>query len=118
MNEYDEMGEQNQSQQNRHFGYWRFGQNSIDYWISRKWSMKMLTGFTYFRRGPSGRLLSNTKMKLRRCGLRGENLQHMKLLTWITANRHTSLFPEMKHTYCTYVTSLPCSAKKFKSTKI
>jgi hypothetical protein len=48
--------------------------------------------------------LVNMKMKLRRLGLRGENLQQMKLLTWIRANRHASLSPEMKYTNCTYVT--------------
>ena len=55
--------------------------------------------------------LVNMKMKLRRFGLRGMggeggDLQQMKLLAWIRAKRHASLFPEMKHTNCTHVTSL------------
>jgi hypothetical protein len=50
--------------------------------------------------------LVSMKMKLRRFGLRGGNLQQISFWHGSEPTDIHHCFPEMKHTYCTYVTSL------------
>lgn len=96
MNEYDEMGEQN------------YSRNRTDS-LERTALHTDLTATEYedgdwvhlFEDRTQRDILVNMKMKLRRFGLREKNLQQMKLLTRIRANRHASLFPETKYIYRT-----------------
>ena len=98
MNEYDEIGEQNYSPSSA---------DILETGVLEGTGMTAdLTEMEYedvdwvhlFQDTTQRGTLVNMKMKLRRFGLRGENLQQMKLLTWIRANRHVSLCPRRRST--------------------